>query len=125
MITEAHRRDLHGYLGGTISGLGAVPLAVGGVEDHVHILAGLTGRHAAGDLVREAKKASTSWMRGRQNAFQWQEGHAAFSIGRSELAAVKNYIGIQEEHHRTRSSVDELLALLAEHDVPFDPKFFE
>ena len=37
-ITPGWRSRLHEYLGGTVKGLGAVPEAIGGVEDHVHLL---------------------------------------------------------------------------------------
>lgn len=40
MIADAWRGDLHAYIGGTVRGLGAVAQIVGGVWDHVHILAG-------------------------------------------------------------------------------------
>jgi REP element-mobilizing transposase RayT len=33
------RGELHAYLGGVSNNLGCAPLIVGGVEDHVHILA--------------------------------------------------------------------------------------
>ena len=92
----------------TLRGLGAVPLAVGGVADHVHVLIGIKATHAVSDLVREAKKASTEWVRGEigLRSFQWQEGYAALSVG--EIGAVAAYIENQEAHHRRRSSADEL-----------------
>lgn len=37
MIGDAWRSDLHAYIGGTLRGLKARPLAVGGVADHVHL----------------------------------------------------------------------------------------
>ena len=37
--------DLHGYLGGTVNGLGAAPLKIGGVADHVHMLVGCKTTH--------------------------------------------------------------------------------
>jgi REP element-mobilizing transposase RayT len=36
MISKAWRERLHAYLGGIARGLDAVPLAIGGIEDHVH-----------------------------------------------------------------------------------------
>jgi len=62
-IDELWRQDLHGYIGGSIRGFGASPIAIGGVEDHIHRLIELLGNHAASDLVREIKKASTAWVK--------------------------------------------------------------
>ena len=63
MIDAEWRPRLHEYLGGSVRGLGGVPLRVGGVADHVHLLIGLKAVHAPADIVREVKKASTSWVR--------------------------------------------------------------
>ena len=39
-IKPTWRSKLHEYLGGTVRGLGGIPEIVGGVEDHIHLLAG-------------------------------------------------------------------------------------
>lgn len=125
MIQSGWRGDLHAYIGGTVRALGATPLAVGGVADHVHILAGIKATHAVADLVREIKKASSMWAATKQELFGWQAGYAALSLGFSDVDRIRRYIGSQEGHHRSVSSADELLALLAEHGVDYDPQYFE
>ena len=45
MITGDWRNSLHAYLGGITRELKGVPLAIGGVEDHVHLLVGLRATH--------------------------------------------------------------------------------
>ena len=124
LIAEDWRGRLHAYLGGTLNGLGAVPLAIGGTADHVHLLVGLKATYALADLVRETKKASTAWARSYARDFAWQEGYAAFSIGRGEREAVVAYVRGQEAHHRTRTSTDELRALLDEAGIPVDERYF-
>jgi len=126
-IDELWRPDLHGYIGGTIRGLGAVPIAIGGVEDHVHILIGLRGNHALGDLIREIKKASHAWVEDtvRLKPFTWQEGYAGFSVSSDRKNTIVNYIAKQEEHHRRTSSLDELKALLDEAGIIFNPAYLE
>ncbi len=54
--------DLHGYIGGTVKGLDAVPLKIGGLADHVNLLIGCKTKHCLADLVRELKKAATLWV---------------------------------------------------------------
>ena len=49
--------ELHAYIGGVVKHHGAVPLAVGGVADHVHILVSMKATACVADLVRETKKA--------------------------------------------------------------------
>ncbi len=125
MIAESWRQDLHRYLGGAVVGLGAKPIAVGGVADHVHLLVSLRATHCLADLVREIKKSSSNWASERYAGFGWQTGYAAFSLGASELARVTQYVATQEEHHRKLTSAEELRLLLAEHQVPIDERFFE
>ena len=122
-IATPWRGDLHAYLGGVARGLGAAPLRIGGVADHVHILLGLKAPHAVADLVREIKKGSGYWARERHPRFAWQSGYAAFSVGRSEIERVARYIENQEEHHRTVSPREELLALLRAEGVDFDERY--
>ncbi len=124
-LADAWRDDLHAYLGGVARGLGTVPLAVGGVGDHVHLLLGLRATHAIADVVRELKKASSAWARDRAGGFAWQEGYAALSVGPEGVDAVVRYVHDQERHHRERSSRDELRELLAEAGVPIDERYFD
>ena len=120
------RDALHAYLGGISKQLECPPIRIGGVEDHVHVLArfGRTIRQA--EWVKELKRVSNLWLKqqGRKYAdFQWQGGYAAFSVSRSYLAQVTEYIANQEEHHRQQTFQDELRALLRKHDVEFDERY--
>jgi putative transposase len=126
-IADACRGRLHGYMGGTLHGLGAIPIAIGGTADHLHLLIGLRANHSVADLVRETKKAATAWMRNEASlpTFGWQEGYAAFSVGADARDAVVAYVRNQGAHHRGRSSFDELRALLEEAGVEIDERYFE
>lgn len=125
MIAEAWRADLHAYMGGTIRGLGGIPLAIGGVADHVHAVVGLKATVALADLVREVKKATSVWAMERFGGFSWQTGYAAFTVSPGDVDRVVAYVRRQEEHHRTLSSQDELRTLLDEFGVEYDERYFE
>ena len=123
-IENTWRTRLHEYLGGTVRGLGGVPLQVGGVDDHVHLLVGLKAIHAVSDIVREVKKASNSWVQeALDRKFQWQEGYGAFTVSRSDVGEVTDYIASQEEHHRKRTFQEEYLAFLEEQGIEYDPRY--
>ena len=126
-IKEPVRTRLYEYLGGTIRGLGGYPQGVGGVADHVHILAGLPATLCLSDFMRELKKASSGWMRteGGLPQFNWQQGYAAFSVGAPSRESVKRYIANQEEHHRKSSFREELVQMLATAGVAYDDRFLE
>jgi REP element-mobilizing transposase RayT len=118
-------KDLHAYIGGIIRRLGATPLAIGGVADHVHVLALLKATHNVADLVREVKKGSSDWANKKCRGFAWQIGYAALSVGRRERDAVVAYVLNQEEHHKRESSADELRRILDECGIVYDPRYFE
>jgi REP element-mobilizing transposase RayT len=86
----------------------------------------LKATHTVSDVVRELKKASTAWVREEigLRTFAWQEGYAAFTVGHRERDIVKGYIDRQAEHHRVKTYKEEVLAMLEEHGVEYDPKYF-
>ena len=120
------RGDLHAYLGGTFNGLDSPALAVGGVADHVHALIGLGKTRSISEVVREVKKASSSWAKEQSRdlrAFAWQSGYGAFGISPSHDPAVRQYIADQEEHHRTVSFQDEFRTLCRKYGVDLDERY--
>ncbi len=127
IISPEWMSELHKYMGGTIAGLGGYSQGVGGVTDHVHLLAGLKATHCLADILRELKKASSAWVREQigLKTFTWQEGYAAFTVSAPSCPAVADYIANQAKHHQTRSSRDELLEMLAKAGIDYDPQYFE
>ena len=127
LIAPEWRLRLHDYLGGTIRGLGGFPEGVGGVADHVHVLASLKATHSLADVVRELKKATSVWVHEEVGlkAFAWQDGYAAFTVSATAKPAVRRYIANQEEHHRVRSFREELLEMPNKAGVDFNPKYLD
>ncbi len=120
------REALHSYLGGISKQLDCAPIQIGGVEDHVHLLARFGRTITQAEWVKELKRVSNLWLkeRGRDYAdFEWQGGYADFSVSQSNLEPVKQYIAGQEEHHRKIGFQDELRALLKRHEIEWDEKY--
>jgi len=122
-IDRAWRDRLHGFLGGCVRTEGGVALAVGGVADHIHILAGLKATHCLADVLRNIKSASSRWVHEEigLKSFAWQEGYGAFTVSMSQLTTVRTYIENQEEHHRTKTFREEYLGFLERHGI--DPQY--
>jgi len=97
--------------------------AVGGMEDHIHLLFRLPPTVPLADAVTLVKSNSSKWIKEKERNFAWQEGYGAFSVSSSNIAAVIRYIGNQEAHHRKISFEDEFISLLKRHKMPFDPKY--
>lgn len=120
------RADAHAYLGEISRRLDCTPMLVGGVEDHVHMLARFGRTIAQADWVKELKRASNVWMKEQGPAysdFQWQGGYSGFSVSASNLDRVLKYIANQEEHHRQMSYQDEVRALLRKHKEKWDERY--
>jgi putative transposase len=125
LIDPAWRNRLHAFLGGTVRTLGAVPLAIGGTADHVHLLIGLRATHRPADLVREIKGTSSRWMHETVGvrSFLWQEGYGAFTVSPCESDTVRVYIACQEEHHRRKTYQEEYIEFLKRNGVEYDERY--
>jgi len=101
-----------------------VPLKIDGVADHVHALIGLKPVHCLSDFVRELKKASSVWTATHhERQFAWQDGYSVFTVSASKVESVREYIAVQEEHHRRRTFEEELRELLEKHGVQYNPQY--
>jgi len=114
VIAKAWRPRLHAYVGGILRSMGVTPLAVGGIEDHIHILCGIPAVMPLAEVPRQVKSRSTRWVRRELGlpAFGWQDGYGAFAVDRRGLRILVAYIARQEEHHLKQSSIDEFNAML-------------
>jgi REP element-mobilizing transposase RayT len=124
-ITESWRNRLHEYLGGLIRTADGVPEAIGGVADHVHLLAGLRATHTLAPFVQDLKQTSSRWIHETigVETFSWQPGYAAFTVSVSNCDAVKEYIANQVPHHQTKTFQEEYVAFLQKHRVEYDGKY--
>ena len=122
LIDQSFQPRLFEYVGGTIRGLKGVCLEIGGVEDHVHILAKLPPTIAVSDFLEKLKSNSSKWAKSVKRDFGWQGGYAAFTVSESQVSRVRHYIQNQREHHQKSTFEEELIALLQAHGLSYDPK---
>ncbi|MDQ1728870.1 MAG: REP-associated tyrosine transposase [Pyrinomonadaceae bacterium] len=125
LITRDWRDNLHAYLGGIIRQLDGVPLAVGGIEDHVHVLMGLRATQNVAGIMREVKGGSSEWTHsvvGKKN-FVWQPGYFGVTVSPSHLDKVKAYILNQEYHHRRLTFEQEYVKMLTLAGISFDERY--
>ena len=122
-MTENLRPRFFAYAGGIVREMGGRALAVGGVEDHAHLLLLLPPSIALSDAMRTLKTNASRWVHEtfpERAVFAWQDGYAAFSVSESNRDTVKAYIANQEEHHRRMTFKEELIALLGKHGIDYD-----
>lgn len=121
-ITPDIRQRVWEYLGGIVRAEGGIPLKIGGVEDHVHLLVTLRHTVAFPEFMRVLKVRSSAWAHETfpKAGLWWQNGYAAFTVATSGLDAVSAYIDGQEEHHAKQSYQDEFRLFLQRHGLEPD-----
>ena len=125
-MRENDLERIHAYLGGIINNLGGIPIIVGGIDDHIHILTSLPKTMALSDFVRVIKADSSKWMKQldrHYSDFSWQEGYGAFSVSPSLIEKTTNYIRNQAEYHKKRTFRDEYKMFLEAYGIQYDERF--
>jgi len=120
------REPLYEYIGGIIRGERGILLEIGGVSDHVHLLAKFKTDIAVAMMVQKIKGKSSGWVNERPShpgRFEWQAGYGIFSVSESLVDKVRRYIRNQEKHHKKVSFKDELIALLKKNGIPYDERY--
>ena len=126
LLRKEIREELFKVMSGTMKGIGLFPLAVNGIEDHVHIFFELPPNVSVSKALQEIKANSSRWINDEgliQSKFQWQKGFGAFTNSRSQRDNVIKYILNQEEHHAKCSFRDEYLDLLEKYGVEYNKNY--
>jgi putative transposase len=122
MIKPGSEPRVHAFIGGILRDLGCTVIAINGMPDHVHLLARYPARLAHADMLRHVKSRSSAWIRETlplMKDFAWQEGYGGFTVSKSAVDTVAEYIRRQKEHHGRLSFEQEFLELLRRHGVEF------
>ena len=125
-IQENLNQRLWEYLGGIARQNNLKPLSIGGATDHVHMLLGMPATVALSDAVKKIKGGSSGWVKNNLpgcRAFGWQDGYGAFTVSKSLVAEVDDYIRRQGEHHRLKTFQEEYRAFLVRHEIPYLEKY--
>lgn len=125
-LADTFRDQVFSYMAGICKDEDFHPIAIGGIENHAHVLVGLPPRISVSRAVQLIKGLSSKWINDRfitDRSFAWQSGYGAFSIGVSQLDATKIYIHNQEKHHRTKNFREEYLEILDLHNIDYDKAY--
>lgn len=126
VIDKTWREELYKYICGTVTAKKHKVYAIGGVEDHIHILLSAKPHMSISDIVRDIKANSSRWINDRKLTpiqFQWQNGFGAFSYSQSSIDNVVRYINNQEQHHKKQNFKTEYSSLLEKFEIEYDEKY--
>ena len=124
---EAHMRpELYAYITTILREGKHTPIMIGGHDDHVHLLIGLSRTETVAKMIENTKVASSKWLKttGRnREQFAWQRGYGAFGVSYSSASQAIVYIANQEEHHKKESFQDEYRRLMEENGITYDEQY--
>ena len=102
LIRPEFERRLYRYIAAIATEMRCEVIAIGGIEDHIHILLSLPSTVSIAQLVKRMKGASSHFINHEVLAngdFRWQGTYSAFSVSRWDVPKLVNYIQTQREHH--------------------------
>ena len=126
LISPELESRLYEYIGGIAKENGMRTLALGGTENHVHILLSLCATVTIAKAAQLIKGGSSFWIHetyGDLNHFAWQEGYGAFAVSPSLLNKTIEYIQNQKEHHRVKTFEEEYMSFLEKYGVDYDKAY--
>ncbi len=120
------RPELFAYLTTIIRKGGHTPIFIGGHDDHVHILLGLSRTETVAKMVENAKVESSKWLKTtgpNRRDFSWQRGYGAFGISYSNVDQAIAYIANQDAHRDKETYPNEFRRLMKENGIAIDERY--
>jgi putative transposase len=119
-IVENIENRVWSYIGGIARKHKCAALQIGGIEDHLHALVLSPPIYAPSEIAKFLKGESSKWIHEEfQNmrTFGWQDGYSAFSVSKSIVPKVIEYIKNQRQKHYSKTFEEEYLELLELHEI--------
>jgi REP element-mobilizing transposase RayT len=119
-------RRVWAYLGGIARKHKMTGIQIGGIDNHIHALIGYPPVLSPSQVAKYLKGDSSLWIHQEfqtMSGFAWQDGYGAFSVSRSEIPRVVEYIKNQRIHHQKTTFEEEYVKLLQLHDIEYDERY--
>jgi REP element-mobilizing transposase RayT len=126
VLDQKIRKDLWPYMGGIAKENRMIPIAIGGVEDHSHLLLCIPPALSVSKGIQIIKTGSSRWIHDNfkeHRNFAWQVGYGAFTVSPGRISRTVNYIHNQERHHYQATFQEEYLRFLRESGVEYDERY--
>jgi REP element-mobilizing transposase RayT len=106
LLSGSFEQRIHHAIAARCTALRANVVALGGVDDHAHLLVVLPATLSLAELMRQVKGASSHLATHEPHeahptraSFKWQGAYGAISVSPDALPAVSAYIAHQRQHH--------------------------
>jgi putative transposase len=105
LISPAHEQILYPYIKGKADLLECQLHAIGGTENHVHLIISIPPKLSISDFAKRIKGSSSRYLNQEfadyDYKFAWQHEYAVFSLGEKRLEWAIAYVENQKQHHAT------------------------
>ena len=122
LISLQREASFYKFIIGKADSLGCIIHAIGGTENHIHLVVSIPPNLAISDFVKKIKGSSTHQfnLESPPNAekFSWQSGYGIFSLGSKQLNQAIAYVNNQKQHHAQGSTIVSLEKDKLEDDAP-------
>lgn len=109
LITPTVESILYGFMRSKAIGLEGVVFAMGGDEEHVHLVTSIPPKTPVATFIGQVKGVASARLNqgrnGNEPKFAWQEDYGAFSFDRKRLPYIIAYVEKQKEHHARKTTI--------------------
>ena len=108
LIAPEWENSLHNAIAAKATDLGAFVHAVGGIEDHVHLVVSVPPKIALSTFIGQVKGNSSHFVNhglGVDIAFAWQAEYGVVSFGGKRLDVDVRYVKNQRKHHTDGTTI--------------------
>jgi putative transposase len=113
LIDGLWETQLHQCICSEVTRLRCTAIAIGGTEDHVHLIVLLHPTVSLSHLLQQVKGVSSHMVNHTlqpAQPFRWNEGYSAFSMSRSHRDRAVVYVLSQKQHH-ARQTIESFFEL--------------
>ncbi|MGL5194626.1 MAG: IS200/IS605 family transposase [Chroococcales cyanobacterium] len=122
LITPQREPVLYQYIIGKANALGCIVHAIGGIENHIHLVVSIPPSLSVAEFVKHIKGSSAYHLNHPGGEvtlkFGWQDGYGVFSVGRKQLDIAVNYVQNQKIHHQNNTEIAALEQMSDRDDPP-------
>ncbi len=108
LITPQIEAPLYAAIDAKCHELNCEVLAIGGVQDHIHLLVRFPATLAVAVLLKEIKGATSHLMTHQitpDQFFKWQGAYGVFTVSKDALDSVCAYVSNQKTHHAAKNLI--------------------
>lgn len=101
LINQEIEPEIYRYIYDKIDEMKCIPHAIGGIENHIHVVVSIPPKMSISSFVKTVK-GSSSHFANQKIAFAWQRSYGVLSLGSKQLQTAVQYVESQKDRHRTK-----------------------